>query len=37
MEIADAVLFLLSTKSAETTRQLLHVKGGYVHLDQVIP
>lgn len=33
-EIADAVAFLLSPRSAHTTGQLLHVDGGYVHLDR---
>lgn len=35
-EIADAVLFLLSERSGHTTGQLLHVDGGYVHLDRAI-
>ena len=35
-EIADAVLFLLSDRSGHTTGQLLHVDGGYVHLDRAI-
>jgi L-fucose dehydrogenase len=35
-EIANAVLFLLSGKSGHTTGQLLHVDGGYVHLDRAI-
>lgn len=33
-EIANAVAFLLSSKSSHTTGQLLHVDGGYVHLDR---
>jgi L-fucose dehydrogenase len=33
-EIADAVAFLLSPRSGHTTGQLLHVDGGYVHLDR---
>ena len=33
-EIADTVAFLLSEKSSHTTGQLLHVDGGYVHLDR---
>jgi L-fucose dehydrogenase len=35
-EIADMVLFLLSERSSHTTGQLIHVDGGYVHLDRVI-
>lgn len=35
-EIADMVLFLLSERSAHTTGQLIHVDGGYVHLDRAI-
>lgn len=33
-EIADMVAFLLSERSAHTTGQLIHVDGGYVHLDR---
>ena len=33
-EIANIVAFLLSIKSSHTTGQLLHVDGGYVHLDR---
>jgi L-fucose dehydrogenase len=33
-EVADAVAFLLSGRSGHTTGQLLHVDGGYVHLDR---
>lgn len=35
-EIADMVVFLLSPKSSHTTGQLIHVDGGYVHLDRAI-
>ncbi len=35
-EIANMVAFLLSEKSSHTTGQLIHVDGGYVHLDRVI-
>lgn len=35
-EIAAAVTFLLSPKSSHTTGQLLHVDGGYVHLDRAV-
>ncbi len=35
-EIANAVAFLLSEKSSHTTGQLVHVDGGYVHLDRAI-
>lgn len=33
-EIADMCVFLLSDKSSHTTGQLIHVDGGYVHLDR---
>lgn len=33
-EIADTVVFLLSERSSHTTGQLIHVDGGYVHLDR---
>jgi NAD(P)-dependent dehydrogenase (short-subunit alcohol dehydrogenase family) len=33
-EIADMTAFLLSAKSGHTTGQLIHVDGGYVHLDR---
>lgn len=35
-EIANMVAFLLSDKSSHTTGQLVHVDGGYVHLDRAI-
>src|SRR5688572_19467938 len=35
-EIANMVVFLLSPKSSHTTGQLLHVDGGYVHLDRAL-
>jgi L-fucose dehydrogenase len=35
-EIASAVAFLLSPRSGHTTGQLLHVDGGYVHLDRAL-
>ncbi len=35
-EIADTVAFLLSSRSSHTTGQLIHVDGGYVHLDRMI-
>lgn len=35
-EIADMVTFLLSSRSSHTTGQLIHVDGGYVHLDRAI-
>jgi L-fucose dehydrogenase len=33
-EIADMVTFLVSPRSSHTTGQILHVDGGYVHLDR---
>ena len=33
-EIANTTVFLLSNKSSHTTGQLIHVDGGYVHLDR---
>ncbi len=35
-EIAAMVAFLLSDRSSHTTGQLIHVDGGYVHLDRAI-
>ncbi|HEY9534502.1 MAG TPA: SDR family oxidoreductase [Mucilaginibacter sp.] len=35
-EIASMVVFLLSEASSHTTGQLIHVDGGYTHLDRVI-
>lgn len=35
-EIANTVVFLLSERSSHTTGQLIHVDGGYVHLDRSI-
>jgi L-fucose dehydrogenase len=35
-EIANMAVFLLSEKSSHTTGQLIHVDGGYVHLDRAI-
>ncbi|PWN70492.1 short chain dehydrogenase [Chryseobacterium phosphatilyticum] len=35
-EIANMVAFLLSDKSSHTTGQLIHVDGGYVHLDRAL-
>lgn len=36
-EIARMVAFLLSDRSSHTTGQLIHVDGGYVHLDRALP
>ncbi len=35
-ELGNATAFLLSTASSHTTGQLIHVDGGYVHLDRAI-
>jgi L-fucose dehydrogenase len=35
-ELAAATVFLASPRSAHTTGQLIHVDGGYVHLDRAI-
>lgn len=35
-EIANMTVFLLSTKSSHTTGQIIHVDGGYVHLDRAL-
>ena len=35
-EIANTTAFLLSDKSSHTTGQLIHVDGGYVHLDRAL-
>ena len=35
-EIANTTAFLLSPKSNHTTGQLIHVDGGYVHLDRAL-
>jgi L-fucose dehydrogenase len=35
-EIANMAAFLLSPRSSHTTGQLIHVDGGYVHLDRAI-
>jgi L-fucose dehydrogenase len=35
-EIGHAVAFLLSPRSSHTTGQLIHVDGGYVHLDRAM-
>lgn len=35
-EIANAVAFLLSPRSSHTTGQLLHIDGGYTHLDRAL-
>lgn len=35
-EIANATVFLLSSRSSHTTGQLIYVDGGYVHLDRAV-
>jgi NAD(P)-dependent dehydrogenase (short-subunit alcohol dehydrogenase family) len=35
-EIANMTLFLLSERSSHTTGQIIHVDGGYVHLDRAL-
>lgn len=35
-EIASMVVFLVSNRSSHTTGQLIHVDGGYVHLDRAL-
>lgn len=35
-ELGNTTAFLLSSKSSHTTGQLIHVDGGYVHLDRAI-
>ena len=35
-EIANTTAFLLSRRSSHTTGQILHVDGGYVHLDRAL-
>lgn len=35
-EIGNAVGFLLSNRSSHTTGQIIHVDGGYVHLDRAL-
>ena len=35
-EIADMTAFLLSDRSSHTTGQIIHVDGGYVHLDRAL-
>jgi L-fucose dehydrogenase len=35
-ELANMVVFLLSNRSSHTTGQLIHVDGGYVHLDRAL-
>ena len=35
-EIANGVAFLLSDRSSHTTGQIIHIDGGYVHLDRAL-
>ncbi|MBD0298589.1 MAG: SDR family oxidoreductase [Flavisolibacter sp.] len=35
-EIANRAAFVLSEKSSQTTGQIIHVDGGYVHLDRAV-
>lgn len=35
-EVVNMVVFLLSERSSHTTGQIIHVDGGYVHLDKAI-
>ena len=35
-EIADMAVFLMSPRSSHTTGQIIHVDGGYVHLDRAL-
>lgn len=35
-EIANMAAFLMSSKSSHTTGQIIHVDGGYVHLDRAL-
>lgn len=35
-EIANMAVFLISSRSSHTTGQLIHVDGGYVHLDRAM-
>src|SRR5579872_1482955 len=35
-EIANMAAFLLSSRSSHTTGQLIHIDGGYVHLDRAL-
>lgn len=35
-EIANTTAFLLSSRSSHTTGQIIHVDGGYVHLDRAL-